>query len=196
MRLLAPHLTDSNHEAVLYAASHKSKREVEDIVARLQPRPDVPSSARKLPSPIPTSRTEQPLMLESQRMDCKSGEVEAMTARNPVSSPESKSVAMPLAPGRYKIQFTVSEETYRTLRRVQDLLRHQIPTGDPAVIFDRALTFLLADVEKFEIGAHGPAARSVKVERPIALCPGGSSPHGMETGRRSVSLCRNGRPMQ
>ena len=46
------------------------------------------------------------------------------------------------------MQFTVSRETHDKLRRVQDLLRHSIPNGDPAAIFDRALTLLLADLEK------------------------------------------------
>lgn len=50
VRLLAPHLTDANHIALLEEASHKSKREVEQIIARLLPRPDVPTSVRKLPS--------------------------------------------------------------------------------------------------------------------------------------------------
>src|SRR5688572_3324942 len=47
--LLAPHLTADNHERVLAAARHKSKREVEEIVAALRPQPPVPSSIRKLP---------------------------------------------------------------------------------------------------------------------------------------------------
>lgn len=50
LRLLAPHLTDANHFDVLGQASHKTKREIEEIVARLQPRPDVAPSVRKLPS--------------------------------------------------------------------------------------------------------------------------------------------------
>jgi hypothetical protein len=40
----------------------------------------------------------------------------------------------PLAPERYKVQFTVSRATHEKLRRVQDLLRHSIPNGDPAAI--------------------------------------------------------------
>jgi hypothetical protein len=60
---------------------------------------------------------------------------------------------MPLAPERYKVQFTVSRDTHDKLRRVQDLLRHSIPTGDPAAIFDRALTVLLADLEKTKLAA-------------------------------------------
>jgi len=51
--LLAPHLTDTNHREVLAAARHKSKREVEEIVAALRPRPPVPSSVRKLPAVQP-----------------------------------------------------------------------------------------------------------------------------------------------
>jgi 5-methylcytosine-specific restriction endonuclease McrA len=34
------------------------------------------------------------------------------------------------------------------LRQVQGLLRHVVPSGDPAVIFDRALTVLLQDLER------------------------------------------------
>lgn len=48
----------------------------------------------------------------------------------------------PLAPERYKIQFTVGREAYEQLRRAQDLLRHTIPDGDPGAIFERALSLL------------------------------------------------------
>ena len=51
LRLLAPHLTLENHASVLDDAAGKSKREVELLVARLAPHPDVPASVRRLPSP-------------------------------------------------------------------------------------------------------------------------------------------------
>ncbi len=47
--LLAPHLTPGNHRDVLGAACHKSKREVEILVARMRPQPPIPSSVRKVP---------------------------------------------------------------------------------------------------------------------------------------------------
>ena len=53
-----------------------------------------------------------------------------------------------LTPERYKVQVTISQETHDKLRRVQDLMRHVVPNGDPAVIFDRALTLLLDDLER------------------------------------------------
>jgi len=51
------------------------------------------------------------------------------------------------------VQFTVTGETHDKLRRVQALMRHSVPNGDPAVIFDRALTLLLERLEKDKCGA-------------------------------------------
>jgi hypothetical protein len=51
VRLLSPHLTQANHRDVLGEASHKSKRDVEELVARLRPQPDAVSSVRQLPTP-------------------------------------------------------------------------------------------------------------------------------------------------
>ncbi len=48
--LLAAHLTDENHEALIEAARHKSKRDVERLVASLVPQPDIASSLRRMPS--------------------------------------------------------------------------------------------------------------------------------------------------
>ena len=48
--LLAPHLTAANHIELLDSARHKSKREVEQLIARVRPQPDVPAIVRKLPA--------------------------------------------------------------------------------------------------------------------------------------------------
>jgi 5-methylcytosine-specific restriction endonuclease McrA len=59
----------------------------------------------------------------------------------------------PLAPEQYKVQFTVDRETYQKLREAQDLLRHRVPNGDVAAIFDRALTVLLVELHKTRYAA-------------------------------------------
>jgi hypothetical protein len=51
--LLGPHLTIDNHLALLDTARHKSKREVEHLIVRIQPSPPLVSSVRKLPAPRP-----------------------------------------------------------------------------------------------------------------------------------------------
>jgi hypothetical protein len=75
IRLLAPHLTVDNYRELVNAALHKTKREVEVLVAARQPKPTVPTVIRKLPAPqqvvaaktppsVPTtaSSTSAPLM--------------------------------------------------------------------------------------------------------------------------------------
>jgi hypothetical protein len=47
--LLASHVTAENHRALLAAARHKTKREVEHQVAALAPKSDVPAVVRRLP---------------------------------------------------------------------------------------------------------------------------------------------------
>jgi hypothetical protein len=47
--LLAPHLTGDNRDDLLARATHRSKREVEELVAEIAPRPDAPSLIRKMP---------------------------------------------------------------------------------------------------------------------------------------------------
>src|SRR5947207_515335 len=53
--LLGRHLTRDNYCAVLDEAKGRSKSEVEVIVARIHPQPDVPSSIRKLPAANPVA---------------------------------------------------------------------------------------------------------------------------------------------
>ena len=145
VRLLAPHLTEANHESVLREALHKSKRAVEQIVARLLPRPDAPSIVRKLPK-----RATAEVSARASAIDTAPTRADLETT---VGSAALRPKTEPLAPGRFKLQFTVGEETYRKLRRVQDLLRHRLPSGDLNKIFDRALTLLLTDLEKSKLAA-------------------------------------------
>jgi hypothetical protein len=58
----------------------------------------------------------------------------------------------PLAPERYKIQFTASKELLDKLPHAQDLLRHVTPSGDVAVVFERALGALIEQLEKHKCG--------------------------------------------
>jgi 5-methylcytosine-specific restriction endonuclease McrA len=163
--LVAPHLTNANCTHILAAATHKSKREVEQLVARLRPQPDVPSVVRKLPPPAPTLVYEQEPVAEQSTPA-------SLPAMLVAPVPARPAVIKPLAPERYKVQFTVSGETHEKLRRVQDLIRHAIPNGDLSAIFDRALTLLLADLSKVKCGAaDGRKTRVAKRSRSRHIPP-------------------------
>ena len=54
------------------------------------------------------------------------------------------STIVPLREGRYKVQFTADQRLHDKLQQARDLLRHQVPTGDIAAVFERALDVLIA----------------------------------------------------
>lgn len=95
-RLLAPHLTEENVAVAIASACHRTKREVEEVVARL---------ARR-------------------------------------------NLLVAVAAEQYRLHLTISRQARDTLRQVQALLSHQLPDGNPAVIFERALSLLLSDLER------------------------------------------------
>ncbi len=151
--LLSNHLTAENFVQLLDAARHKSRRDVEEQVAALQPKPAVPSTIRKLPEPAPLMSTagEGPGIPASEAPSVSRPAI--MVASDPVDRTSGPSDIRPLAPERFKVQFTIGRDTHRKLRAVQDLMRHALPSGDIATIFDRALTLLLRDVERQKLAS-------------------------------------------
>jgi hypothetical protein len=75
----------------------------------------------------------------------------------------------PLAPDRYEIRFTASAATRDKLKVAQDLLRHAIPSGDVAAIFDRALSELIDahSRRKMAVVRRPAKVRAVAVSRPV-----------------------------
>jgi HNH endonuclease len=150
-RLLAPHLTLANHREVLESARGKKKSEVEEIVARLAPRPDVAASVRKLPAPsllasLPEAgRVETPVISGASDPAAPApSELDLI----PQPMPVPRASVQPLSPDRYKLQLTIGGETLEKLRLAQDMLGHAIPSGDDAAVLDRALTALLVELAK------------------------------------------------
>lgn len=175
--LLAAHLTADNHRKVLDAARHRSKRQVEELVARLHPQPPVPSSVRRLPAPRPSS---EPATAQAGGKEEAAGADALLSLEDPAPAPAPaprSAVVQPLAPERYRVQFTASAEMYEKLRLAQALLRHQIPNGDPAAIFERALTMLLESLTKQKLAAtdRTRTPRSKSAQPPQPARPGADS---------------------
>jgi hypothetical protein len=139
--LLAPHLTHENSPAVLDAARHRTKREVEVLVAGLRPQPPVPSTIRKLPAPRPSSllqessdrhvETGHAVLGASVPMSCAPVLAAAASTEALPTVTSRPAVIAPLTPEQYKLQITIGRETLGKLQRVQDLLRHALPRAIP-----------------------------------------------------------------
>ena len=155
--LLAQHLTQANHQQLLRAAVHKPTREVECIVAALAPKPDVQTLVRKLPGPARDVSTKQ-LSHESNSV------ARSHTPQQQPAPP--RPVIAPLAPERFKLQVTMSQETHDTLRQLQNLMRHSIPSGDAALIVERALKLLLQEVLRRKCGIRKRDLPALDPEQP------------------------------
>jgi 5-methylcytosine-specific restriction endonuclease McrA len=164
---LAAHLTEENHRAVLTRAKHLTMRQIEMLVAELAPKPDVVSRIVKLPGraapperelegaqpakgQLKTNRASSSSQLRP-RLPTQSMGMQLSSGTEPIAPPASAAKATgkrlghvePLSPRRYKVEITVGEETHDTLCQLQELLSHQIPSGDPALVIERALEDLL-----------------------------------------------------
>jgi hypothetical protein len=113
------------------------------------------------------------------------------------AAPPRRPLVSPLALDRYEIRFTVSAKTCEKLRLAQDMLRHAVPTGDPAEIVDRALTVLLEDLARKKFAAtKRPRPGPWHCARLTGPCRE-ASPRSVAPGRRSLCLQKYGRaPLQ
>ncbi|HUQ41246.1 MAG TPA: hypothetical protein VM052_01975 [Candidatus Limnocylindrales bacterium] len=129
--LLAPHLRADNVDLLIAEATHRSKLEIEMLVARLSPRADVPT---KITAIVPPA--EPPSSLE--------------LAPGPVANPAAEpfTLVKPLAPERFVLQTTIGQATRDKLERAKELMSHRNPSGDLAVVLDAALAALIERLEK------------------------------------------------
>ena len=99
-------------------------------------------------------------LLQAARYKSKREVQEQLGALRP--QPDVWSTLTPLGDDRYKLQVMLSGASYETLRRLQDLMRHTIPDGDPAEIVARALSLLLMNVERQRLAAVRRPKRPAK----------------------------------
>lgn len=141
--LLAKHLTESNRDGVLARAAHKTKREIEELIAELAPRPDVPPMIRKQP-------VRRALVVPAAPASVLCPD-KATPAAAP-QPPDPKPAVEPLAPQRYKVTFTADASLRDKLRRLEALMK-----SDLAEAIDAAVTEKLERLE---------AARFAKTKAP------------------------------
>ena len=147
---LAPHLTADNRDELLMRAAHRSKRQIAELIAELQPQPDVPALMRKLPArrtTIEPSETLARAVAQSPEPQLGPGRVAEAQA-----APIAPARVEPLAPTRYKVQFTASAELRDKLTRLQALMRCSVPDGDLAAIIEQAVSEKLERLEARRFG--------------------------------------------
>ena len=164
-------LTVANRDALLERAAYKSKREIERIIVEFAPQPDVAATIRKLPTPRtaspvlpkhkPTSASEMSKSLRPNRAIFTTPEPDA-TPASTVPVPAKRPVVEPIAPTRYRVQFTASATLHEKLSRLQSLMRSSVPDGDLAQLIEEAVTEKLERLEARRFGKTSRPRKSLE----------------------------------
>ncbi|GMR22655.1 MAG: hypothetical protein BMS9Abin37_1019 [Acidobacteriota bacterium] len=177
--VLAPQLTKANCDELLTRAIHKTKDAIKKLVAEIAPKPDVPSVIRKLPSrqaPASAKASARP----RRSSESGGGKTAPQTSNEPRSdrtapdsvrqncqaappapaqgAPEKPAVVEPLAPARFRVQFTASAEFRDKIDRLSAL----VPGVDLAAIMEAAVTEKLDRLEAKRFGKTKKPRKSLE----------------------------------
>ena len=173
VRLLAPHLDGDDPTELLAAAVHKTKREILQLIADRNPKPDAPDRVRKLPTPRSPAGSAQPDLLAGPASHAP--QLQPQPQPQPSVSPAPQppkprpTEPQPLGADRYQVQFTASATLVAKLDEVRALLGHREPGCDLATTIERAVDRLRDDLlkERFAVGAK-PRKSSTRGKQPRA----------------------------
>jgi hypothetical protein len=185
--LLSKHLTEDNAEALLGEARGKSRRQIEQLIARWFPRPDVlPSLTPVSPEVSGPAGTEQLLLGGGPPSGAR-----ALPGTCSKPGQSARAHLEPLSPTRLRVEFTARAELYEKLERARELLSHALPSGDLGQLFERALDALIEQESRKRFGA-GKALEGTKPRKARKLKPGSRHvPAGIERAvwERDNSQC-------
>jgi hypothetical protein len=144
--LLSGHLTEDNADRLIAEARGKSKRQLEELLARWAPRSDVPATIT--PSGPEPARAELSTM---------SGTGGSELSAPPPSAHRPR--VEPLSATSFRVEFTASATLRDKLEHARNLLSHAVPSGDLATLIERAIDQLIAVETKRRAGAGQPRKR-------------------------------------
>src|SRR5258705_8368187 len=183
MVILAPHLTPENVDELLAAATHKTELEIERLLAERFPRPDVPTKVVVISQPTTAEQIPQ-MALSSRRVETESVEqthsmqlsppiletssgmpspemtgpsitVVPPSAPTPSEVPAPRAKVTPLSAQRVAMTVSIEQSEYEVLLQAQELLGHQIPSGDLAKVLGRLIVLGFGQLKKQRIGGCG-----------------------------------------
>ncbi len=187
--LLSGHLTGDNAESLLAEARGKTRRQLELVIARWFPRPDVLASITPLGvestrpgipgiGAIATAVTRNGAPTDAAdgvtypgTSDYLDGAGTASDTTYPGTSEShgsghgqrrARARAQPLSAQSYRVEFTASAELHAKLERAQNLLSHAVAPGNLGELFERALDELIAKETKRRQGVMSDKPRKLR----------------------------------
>ena len=158
--LLSKHFTRTNVQDLVDAATHKTKLQIQMLIAMRFPQEDVPTSLRELharpvigtmpPTYQQTPQTSGSLTDVSTMQQSQVPEpVGAIAVEQRIALPVERFPSVtPLAPSRFELRCTISQAAHDAIRAAKELLGHTLPGADAAQIVEKAVLELVASLEK------------------------------------------------
>ncbi len=151
-RMVAPHLTPENAGELLAAATHKTCFEIQRLLAECFPESDLLAVPQPTGPSEPASRqvevTEVGVVVDGDLPSLLAPEAAAdqgqLASRQVASGPTKN-----LAPRR--IPLSLLPETHDKIRYAKELLGHELPSGDDALVVERAMAEMIQRAEKREL---------------------------------------------
>jgi len=161
---LAKRLRPENVRDLVAAATHKTREEIELMLAQRFPQPNLPERVEPIVPPwmapqwfaAPTGELSQGKVIPNIPYETNHGDqTEAPEpARHFLTEREAPRQKMtPLAPEAFGLQLTIDRETHGLLQRARALMSHQNPSGEIAPVIKRGLELLVAGLEKQKYAA-------------------------------------------
>jgi hypothetical protein len=163
--MLAPFLRREGATELLQAATHKTKFEIQRLLAERFPAADIPALVRPLvPEPVFLTVSQPSAAAETPQESPRTSEPAPVPQpAAPVAGalpPAPPARVAPLAPARFGVQFTFGEAALEKLRYAQALLGHAVPSGELPEVFERALDALIEQLERRKFAKGSRAAAS------------------------------------
>ncbi|HET7224727.1 MAG TPA: hypothetical protein VFK69_03345 [Candidatus Eisenbacteria bacterium] len=140
--VLSPHLSERNVAELVELATHRSKAEVEELIAARFPRSESMALVCKVAPSTPRALFPGRVAVTASSSSLVPGRVNEPAPR-----------VAPVAAQRFVIQVTVSQQTHAKLEHLRELLSHALPGGELAEVLDYALSTTITQVEKRKFGA-------------------------------------------
>ena len=151
--LLAPHLTAETADELIAAATHRTRDEIELLLAGRFPKPDVATTVVAIAPATDLLGADADASGACQLSPGTVGMTSPQQAPGPVDASASRAKVTPLAPQRFALQVTIGQEAHDLLSRAQNLLAHAVPPGDVGEVFLLAMRVLVKDLEKRKFAA-------------------------------------------
>ena len=170
--ILVPYLTVGNAADLLEAATHRTKAEIQELIARRFPRTEelglvqaLPGRGQLAPAQVGSSEgggqpTPGPVGSDV------SGLTTPFTVELAPAQVGTRSRIAPVAQDRFLLHLTVGREDQEMLRYAQDLLGHELPSGDLAQVIRLALKALIEKLERRKFAATTKPRRSPPSKSP------------------------------